>query len=100
MIGKTSRNLRAERKARMDKQVLFSLFHGEQDLIRDPWLFGRRMYAKMGVHDPEDGLESPESTFHAGPGTGQAYGIRRRRLGNRLGHSLPGVLDYFPEKAG
>ena len=54
----------------------------------------------MGIHDPENGLESPESIFHAGPGTGEAYGIRGGRLGDGLGGPFPGVLDNILKKAG
>jgi hypothetical protein len=44
---------------------------GEQKIILKPQKFGRRVYAEMGIHDPEDGPESAQSSFQVGPGTNE-----------------------------
>jgi len=60
--------------------------------------FSGEQYAEMGIHDPKDGPEGPESGFQVGPGTSEADRVWGRRLGDSFRSTLPGGCpDHLPK---
>jgi hypothetical protein len=61
--------------------------------------FSGAQYAEMGIHDPEDGPESPESGLQVGPGTSEAGRVWGRRLVDSFRSTLPGECPDHLSKA-